>query len=109
MTGILSNADVENIDGALKTNGLQFPIVVTSESARCYKPASGIFQEAMNLLRCKPSEVLYVGDSPEDDVVGAKGAGVRVAWLNRRGEALKQGIPRPDYEIEDLRKVLKIV
>jgi 2-haloalkanoic acid dehalogenase type II len=109
ITGLLSNADAENIESVLKASRLQLPIVVTSESARCYKPAPGIFQEAINLLGCKPSEVLYVGDSPEDDIVGAKGAGIRVVWLNRRGEALKQGIPRPDYEIESLSEVLKIV
>lgn len=108
-TGILSNADVENIDGALRANDLQFPVVITSEGVRCYKPRPEIFLNALNTLGCEPETVLYVGDSQEDDVAGAGRVGLRVAWLNRRGEALRQGIPRPDYEIGDLREVLKIV
>ena len=109
VTGVLSNADVENIDGALRANGLQFPVVITSEGVRCYKPRPEIFGQALAFLGCRPEEALYVGDSQEDDVGGARGAGLRVAWLNRRGEALRQGIPGPDYEIKDLREVLKVV
>jgi FMN phosphatase YigB (HAD superfamily) len=48
VTGIVSNADVENIEGALKVNGLDFPLVVTSEGARCYKPGTAIFQQALD-------------------------------------------------------------
>ncbi|MSS71328.1 MAG: HAD family hydrolase [Candidatus Latescibacteria bacterium] len=109
MTGILSNADVENIDGALRANDLNFPVVITSEGVRCYKPRPEIFRQALALLGCEAEEALYVGDSQEDDVTGARGVGMRVAWLNRRGERLRQGIPAPDYEIENLKDVLKIV
>jgi 2-haloacid dehalogenase/putative hydrolase of the HAD superfamily len=109
VTGVLSNADVENIDGALRTNGLRFPVVVTSEGVRCYKPRPEIFRQALALLGRRAEETLYVGDSQEDDVGGARGAGLRVAWLNRRGEALRPGTPAPDYEIRDLREVLKVV
>ena len=109
MTGIVSNADVENIEGALKFNQLEFQVVITSESARRYKPDPFIFGEALNLLDCKPEEVLYVGDSQRDDIIGDRRAGIRVAWLNRRGETLKEGIPKPDYEIETLTELLKII
>lgn len=108
-TGIISNADVENIEGALKVNGLQFPLVVTSESARCYKPHPDIFYRALSSLECKPAEVLYVGDSQRDDIVGAKRAGISIAWLNRQGVTRKEGVPNPDYEIRSLKDVLKIV
>lgn len=109
ITGVLSNADVENIDGALRMNGLRFPVVVTSEGVRRYKPRPEIFRQALALLGRRAEETLYVGDSQEDDVGGARGVGIRVAWLNRRGEALRPGIPAPDYEIKSLKEVLKIV
>ncbi len=108
-TGVVSNADSDHLDEALKRNGLRFPVVVSSESARCYKPKPGIFQEALDLMGCKPEEALYVGDSQEDDIVGARRAEMRVAWLNRRGEALKAETPRPDYEIRSLQEVPGIV
>ena len=109
MTGIVSNADVENMEGALKENGLGFQVVVTSEAARCYKPNPKIFQSALKSLNCEAGEALYVGDAQEDDIAGAKGVGMQVAWLNRRGERLRHGIPGPDYEIDDLGELLGIV
>ncbi len=83
--------------------------MVSSESARSYKPNPEIFLEALAQFECEPSEAIYVGDSQEDDIVGAKGVGMQVAWLNRTGETLKPGIPRPDYEIHSLSDLLDII
>lgn len=108
-TGIVSNADAENIDGALAASGLEFQVVVTSEGVRCYKPASGIFREAIGLVGRAPEETLYVGDSQDDDIVGARQVGMPVAWLNREGRSLRPGIPSPDFEIRDLSELGEIV
>ena len=109
VTAVVSNADSDHLEAALSRNDLQFRVVVSSESARCYKPNPEIFHTALELIGCSAEEVLYVGDSQEDDIVGTRRAGVKVAWLNREGEALKAGIPKPDYEIRSLREVLGIV
>jgi putative hydrolase of the HAD superfamily len=50
------------------------------------KPDPAIFRAACERLGCAPGEVLHVGDDPEMDVVGARRAGLRAAWLHR-GEA----------------------
>jgi len=89
-TGIVSNADVENIDGALRVNDLRFPVVITSEGVRCYKPAPGIFREAMSLAGCRPEEALYVGDSLPD-AEAAQRAGVRFVAV------LSGTTPREDF------------
>ena len=107
--GIVSNADSDHLQEAIQRNGLEFPVVVSSESARSYKPNPEIFLEALAQFECGPSEAIYVGDSQEDDIVGAKGVGMQVAWLNRTGETLKPGIPRPDYEIHSLSDLLDII
>ena len=109
MTGVVSNADADHLGAALERNSLRFPVVVSSESARCYKPEPGIFHEALETVGCRPETTLYVGDSQEDDIVGARRAGMPVAWLNRQGRALRPEIPKPDYEIASLREVLGIV
>ena len=101
-TGVVSNADSGHLEAALERNGLSFPIVVSSESARCYKPRPDIFNDALAFLGVNAEEVLYVGDSQEDDIVAAKRAGIPVAWLNRDGDVLKDGIPEPDYEVATL-------
>ena len=105
-TGVISNADEDHLNIALRKNNLSFPVVVSSESARAYKPAPGIFHEALRLIGSRPDETLYVGDSQDDDIVGARRAGIKIAWLNRKGEALKPNIPQPDYEISSLQEVV---
>ena len=106
--GVVSNADSDHLHAALATNNLTFEHVVSSESARCYKPNPGIFAPALQALDLPPERVLYVGDSQEDDIVGAKRAGLQVAWLNRDGAARKDGVPEPDYVIESLNGLFAI-
>ncbi|MGA1200020.1 MAG: HAD family hydrolase [Candidatus Latescibacterota bacterium] len=108
-TGVVSNADHGHLTSALATNDLDFEVVVSSESARCYKPNTEIFFEALKHFDCKPEEALYVGDSQEDDIVGARSAGLKVAWLNREGVTRRETTPKPDYEIESLSDLMDIV
>lgn len=65
------------------------------------KPEPSIFLAACERLGCAPEEVLHVGDDPHMDVIGARRAGLRAAWINRRGEAWSQP-ERPDIEITTL-------
>jgi HAD superfamily hydrolase (TIGR01549 family) len=55
--------------------------VVDSNRVGVSKPDPAIFALAVQALGCRPDEVLYVGDSFEKDVVGARAAGLRSAWL----------------------------
>ncbi len=107
-TGVISNADEDHLNIALRKNKLSFPVVVSSESARAYKPAPEIFREALRLIGSRPDETLYVGDSQDDDIVGSRRAGIRIAWLNRTGETLKPNVPKPDFEISSLQEVVKL-
>jgi FMN phosphatase YigB (HAD superfamily) len=50
-----------------------------------------------------------VGDSQEDDIVGARRAGLKIAWLNRDGAVRRDETPEPDYEIESLAELPKFI
>jgi putative hydrolase of the HAD superfamily len=50
------------------------------------KPAPAVFEEALRLAGAAPEEALHVGDSLENDVQGARAAGVRAVLLVRDGE-----------------------
>lgn len=103
---VLSNADDDWLRPCLDAAGLHFAHVVSSESARSYKPRAPIFHETAALLGLPPAVVLYVGDSPIADVLGANHAGLPVAWLNRYAAKLPEDVPSPDLEITDLRGLL---
>lgn len=99
---VVSNADEDHLRTALAANQLPVDLVLSSEAARSYKPRRPIFRQAAELLGEHIHDVLYVGDSPRTDVLGARYAGMQVAWLNRAGGERPAGVPKPDYEVRDL-------
>lgn len=108
---ITSNVDNNDLGYAmLRKKNLPIEAVITSESSRSYKPQEKIFKDALSILGCRPEEVLHIGDSQRADVLGAKKFGMIAVWVKRRpSDKLKQGIPKPDYEITDLRELLEII
>jgi FMN phosphatase YigB (HAD superfamily) len=99
---ILSNADDDFLHACLARNGLQFDVVVSSEVAQALKPDPAIFAHLAGALGLERHQILYVGDSPMPDIVGARRAEVRVAWLNRSGRPLPEDMPEPDLQIGSL-------
>jgi len=59
--------------------------VVSSAGAGARKPDPAIFERALALAGCRAGEALHVGDTPEEDVQGARAAGIRVLLLDRDG------------------------
>jgi putative hydrolase of the HAD superfamily len=65
------------------------------------KPDTGIFVHACERLGIAPEHVLHVGDDPTADVAGARAAGMRTAWINRKAAAWTDATA-PDLEVSDL-------
>ena len=113
---VLSNADDLYLDGTIRHNGWRFSAVVSSESARAYKPDPRAFASLCQRAGVPPEQVLYVGDSPYDDVHGAKLAGMQ-AVLVRRGQHTPGRTPPPDavkllaadYEVESLAELAPLL
>src|SRR5579884_2814147 len=53
-----------------------FPFILVSEEENAWKPDPAIFARALALGGVAAEEAVYVGDSPEHDVAGAKAAGL---------------------------------
>jgi putative hydrolase of the HAD superfamily len=58
---------------------------VTSAQTGSRKPDPAIFRAALELSGCAPDEALHVGDTPEEDVDGARAAGIRALLIDRDG------------------------
>lgn len=114
---LMSNADDDFLYPALARNALTFPVVVSSEEARAYKPHISIFQRLSEELGVAPERILYVGDSRLADVTGSKNAGMHAAWVNR-AETTKgasdwasttRDLTEPDYEVASLDGLLRVL
>ncbi len=55
---------------------------VYSGDVGALKPSRLIFEAAQKQAACKPEELVYVGDSYESDIIGAKDAGWQAIWFN---------------------------
>ena len=108
-TGVLSNADDNYLFPLLDRMGWKFEAVLSSEGARAYKPLPAPFREIMDRMGVRPDEAIYVGDTLYDDVVGAKGVGMRAVWINRHGMSPDPQYLSPDYEIKSLNELPEIL
>ena len=83
-----------------------FDVIVTFEDTGQRKPSKLPFKAALKLLNLKPKECLMVGDWPERDIKGARAVGMLTCYA-RYGN-LKHAKADADYEINDIKEVLKI-
>jgi putative hydrolase of the HAD superfamily len=83
-SGVISNWD-RRLRGLLGTMGLasEFETILVSAEEGYEKPAPVIFERALERCGVEPAEALHVGDSFDDDVRGACGAGLLAAHLDR--------------------------
>ena len=106
--GVLSNADADFLLPLMDRHDLPFEAVASSESARVYKPDKRAFEHILALMDLAPEEAWYVGDTPFDDILGARLAGMRATWINRR-DAGTPCDPAPDATITDLRQLSSLL
>lgn len=81
--GLLSNGNTGA--AALGIGDLVSFEVFSQDHGGIEKPAPRIFEIAAEQAGCPAREIAHVGDSLENDVVGASNAGFQPVWLNRNG------------------------
>lgn len=105
----VSNADTKPLDAAIRRLPVGFDGVVTSESARCYKPHPAIFQAALDLARARPARVVHIGDSLHSDVSGASALGITTVWVHRESRIMDIGDCNPDYTIRSFTELSQLL
>lgn len=92
------NADLERIG-----LHMHFAHRISARDIGTAKPDVRIFLAAAERLGIPPEQILHVGDDPELDIVGAREAGLRTAWINRAGHPWPGALgPKPDLDLRDL-------
>jgi putative hydrolase of the HAD superfamily len=82
--GLVSNGQ-RDLDEFVAHHGLEVDAAVGSLAHGRRKPDPSIFQAALERLGATPAETAMVGDSPADDVAGARALGMRALLLDRDG------------------------
>ena len=85
-----------------------FQFVVLAQDYGTRKPDSRLFEIAIERAGCTKRQLLHVGDSCQNDIIGAKRAGVRSVWLNRQGSN-NEAEQQPDFEISSFRELTEVL
>ncbi|MBN1923457.1 MAG: TIGR02253 family HAD-type hydrolase [Nanoarchaeota archaeon] len=90
----------------LTTIGLvdYFDFVITFDDTLKRKPHRLPFKKAINQLKLKPEQILFVGDNPNRDMKGAKKMGMKTA-LAKYGQFL-EGDESSDAVLEDIKDLI---
>lgn len=87
-----------------------FNAVLVSEAIGWRKPHVKIFEEALKRLNVKAEETVYVGDSPAEDIEGAKQLGMKTIFIPSQFyplESLYKSMQKPDLVVRSLRELYK--
>lgn len=109
--GIVSNIDDDQFRAIWARIGIAdcFDATTTSEEARSCKPDPRIYRVALaKAPGVAAHDVLFVGDSPQHDFVGAKPLGMRTAWIAERPQELPAS-QRPDHVIAEIPELLGVI
>ncbi len=102
-----SNTDNDVLLAVMKNNGITVDKIYTSENLRCYKPSAEFYNAIVNENGLLYNEVLFVGDSLTDDVLGPQNVNIKTCWLNREEKPRTE--ITPDYEIQSLMELTHII
>ena len=104
--GLISNFDdSETGHLIMHDTGIRdlFEALIISADTGYRKPNPLIFKQILEMMRLEPADILFVGDTPHDDVLGSKNVGMHSAWIRTRNHReLPEGIPAPDIVLGDL-------
>ncbi|UCH78163.1 MAG: HAD-IA family hydrolase [Candidatus Coatesbacteria bacterium] len=88
-----------------------FTWVAVAEELGVFKPDAAIYAQICRMAEASPAEIIYVGDSPVEDVMAARQVGLRTVWVRREGPEVARWAAeaQADYEVADVRDVAPLV
>lgn len=84
--GVITNSPFpENVRNVLNKFhlGTFFDVVIISGEVNKRKPSKEIFKKALKTLNIDPSKTVFIGDTPNADIIGAKNVGIKAILIKR--------------------------
>jgi HAD superfamily hydrolase (TIGR01662 family) len=95
----------------LRALGIEADVIAMSDEMGVHKPEPAFFAAALRLMgNPDPTDVVYVGDRPDNDIKPAAAAGMRTIWL-RRGPwgLIWQEAPEANVVVDSLEEAARRV
>ena len=101
---ILSNGDPDMLDAIKPHLGFEFDRMISVAAAGSFKPHAKTYRKAAEIVGARPGEILFVANHAFD-CVGAKAAGMRAAFIDRRKRPFGDWPYQPDVIVGDLKEL----
>jgi 2-haloacid dehalogenase len=105
---VLSNGDPDMLEAAQQYHRLPFDRVISVAEAKSFKPHVATYTKAAGLLDMRLDQVLFVANHAFD-CVGAKSAGMRSAFIDRRRRPFGITAHQPDITVHTMMELAEIM
>jgi len=99
---VLSNGDPDMLETAKQYHKVLFDRVISVAEANSFKPHVATYTKAAEIMSVKPAEVLFVANHAFD-CIGAKSAGMRTAFIDRRSRPFGITPHQPDILVPSMK------
>jgi 2-haloacid dehalogenase len=105
---VLSNGDPDMLETAKAYHQIPFDGVISVAAANAFKPHVGTYTKAAELSGVRLDEVLFVANHAFD-CIGAKAAGMRSAFIDRRQRPFGATPHQPDIRVRSMTELADVM
>jgi 2-haloacid dehalogenase len=98
---VLSNGDPDMLENAKLYHGIAFEQVISVATANSFKPHVATYTKAADIVGVRMHEVLFIANHAFD-CIGAKAAGMRTAFIDRRQRPFGATPHQPDLLVPSM-------
>ena len=99
---VLSNGDPDMLEAAKQYHKVPFDKVISVAEANSFKPHVATYTKAAELCGVTPDQILFVANHAFD-CIGAKSAGMRTAFIDRRSRPFGETPHQPDILVPTMK------
>ena len=105
---VLSNGDPDMLETAKKYHGIPFDMVISVAAANSFKPHVATYTKAAEIAQVRMDQVLFVANHAFD-CIGAKSAGMRTAFIDRRRRPFGETPHQPDILVRSMKELADVM
>ena len=105
---VLSNGDPDMLEAARPHHGIQFDAVISVAEANAFKPHRATYEMAARKVGLPMDAILFVANH-EFDCVGAKSAGMRTVFIDRRRRPFARWPHQPDLIVASMTELADLL